>query len=312
MQRIAIQMDPPERLNPLSDSTVMLAEAAVARGMEVHYYHPRDLSLQPDGSLTAPMRRWHIDRSLQPWWKAGEATRQTLNDFDAVLMRQDPPFDMEYITATYLLERLGNKVFNPAAAVRNAPEKLTPYLFPQFQPATLVSADREAIRAFHAEHPDMILKPLHGFGGVGVLRIGPAGENLETLLELMLAGDKPQPLVAQPFLPAVKDRELRVLMIDGEARAFFRRRPASSEIRSNMRVGGTPEAVELTAQEKAVAEAVGGWLKQQKILLCGLDLIGGYLGEINVTCPTGLRAAEKLYGVNLAEACWENISSQLA
>ena len=312
LRRIAIQMDPPERLNPRGDSTVALAEAAAKRGAEVVYFHPRSLSLQPDGTLTAQCHSWTIDRTQTRWWQSESVGLHVLDGMDAVLMRQDPPFDMEYITATYLLERLGNKVFNPPASVRNAPEKLTPYLFPQFQPPTLVSADVEAIHAFHAQHPDMVIKPLHGFGGVGVFRIGAKGENLSSLLELLLSGDKREPLVAQPFLPEVKDREIRVVMIDGKIEAAFVRRPASGEIRSNMRVGGVPEVVELNAREIAVAEAVGVWLKAQGILLCGLDLIGGYLGEINVTCPTGIRAVEALYGRNLAETCWDVIEAKLA
>lgn len=311
LRRIAIQMDPPETLNPRGDSTIALAEEAAKRGAEIFWFHPRSLSLQPSGTLTAQLFPLSIDRAQNPWWQSGGAVLATLNEFDAVLMRQDPPFDMEYITATYLLERLGNKVFNAPASVRNAPEKLSPFHFPQFQPPTLVSRDAAAIHAFHDEHPDMVVKPLHGFGGAGVFRIGAKGENLESLLEMLLSGAKREPLVAQPFLPEVKDREIRVLLVDGVAEAAFVRRPAAGEIRSNMRVGGTPEAVVLNAREQEVADTIGAWLRTQDIMLCGLDLIGGYLGEINITCPTGIRAVESLYGCNLAENFWDAVEKRL-
>lgn len=311
LHRIAIQMDPPEQLNPKGDSTIALAESAIARGAEVYYFLPKSLSLQPNGQLHAHVTRLHINRNAPTWWQIAESARENLDDFDAILMRQDPPFDMEYITATYLLERLGNKVFNSPAAVRNNPEKLSPFLFSEFQPETLVSADVDAIRDFHLRHPDMILKPLHGFGGVGVFRIGPKGENFESLLEMLLRGARREPLVAQPFLPSVKDREIRVVLVDGQIEAAFRRKPAEGEIRTNMRVGGLPEAVELDARELEVATIVGAWLREQNILLCGLDLIGGYLGEINITCPTGIRAVEALYGKNLADTCWDVIEQKL-
>ncbi len=307
--RVAIQMDPPDRLNPAGDSTIALAEEARRRGWQVDYYLPGSLALMPDSTLTAHLTPLILQLNSSPWWRAAEGKRGVLNEYDAVLMRQDPPFDLDYITATYLLERLGPKVFNPPAAVRNAPEKLTPYLFPQFQPPTLVSADKDALRAFLDAHEDAVLKPLHGFGGHGIFRLKKGDQNRESLLELMLAGEKPEPLVAQPFLPEVADREIRVVMIDGKISAAFRRAPASGEIRTNMRVGGQPLAVELNAREIEVAEAVGRWLKQQHLLLCGLDLIGGWLGEINVTCPTGLRAVEKIYGRNLAAEMWDAINA---
>lgn len=309
MKKIAIQMDPLAGLKPAGDSTLALAEEAARRGMGMEYYLPGSLALEPSGALTARLTPLHLQLGQTPWWRDAESHRAALDEYDAVLMRQDPPFDLEYITATYLLERLGPKVFNPPAAVRNAPEKLTPYLFPQFQPPTLVSADKEALRAFLNTHEDAVLKPLHGFGGHGIFRLRKGDANRESLLELLLAGPKPEPLVAQPFLPEVSKRELRIVMIDGRIAAAFRRAPAKGEIRTNMRVGGQPLAVELNAREVEVAEAVGVWLKQQGILLCGLDLIGGWLGEINVTCPTGLRAVETIYGKNLAAEVWDAIET---
>ncbi len=311
-RRVAIQMDPLHGLKPAGDSTLALAEEAVKRGMTVDYYLPGSLALEPSGALTARLTPLHLRLDQTPWWVDAESKRAALDDYDVVLMRQDPPFDLDYITATYLLERLGPKVFNPPAAVRNAPEKLTPYLFPQFQPPTLVSAEKEVLRAFLDAHDDAVLKPLHGFGGHGIFRLKKGDDNRESLLEVLLAGEKPEPLVAQPFLPEVADRELRILMIEGHITGAFRRAPASGEIRTNMRVGGTPLAVELNAREIEVAEAVGVWLRQQDILLCGLDLIGGWLGEINVTCPTGLRAAETIYGRNLARDVWDVVEKRIA
>jgi glutathione synthase len=245
-----------------------------------------------------------------PWWRATPLGRQALDGYDVILMRQDPPFDMEYITATYLLETLAHKVFNHPAAVRNAPEKLSPFLFPQFQPPTLVSADAGAIRAFHAQHPDMVLKPLHGFGGHGVFRLKAGDGNREALLEMVLGKAKSEPWVAQAFLPAVKDRELRVLLVDGAVAATIKRVPAGEDIRSNLRVGGTAQATELTAQEASLAQEVGAWARAQGIVLVGLDLIGGYLGEINVTCPTTLRTARALYGTNVAGMVWDVIGQR--
>lgn len=304
---VAIQMDPLATLRPQTDTSLLLAEEAMRRGHTVHYYTPSQLRLE-SGLLRADARELVFDGQ----WREGAAEALALDDADVVLMRQDPPFDMAYITATYLLESLKGKalVVNDPAAVRNHPEKLFPLQFPQFVPPTLITRDMDAIRAFHREQKEIVLKPLYAFGGQGVFHIGRDARNLEALLEQWLATSR-EPLLAQLFLPEVSRNERRIVLIDGKVAGAFARTPAEGEIRSNMRVGGEAVAAELTARQRVIAEEVGEACRVRGLLLVGLDVIGDYLTEINVTSPTGLRALKKLYGTTPECDFWDAVEAKL-
>jgi glutathione synthase len=229
---------------------------------------------------------------------------------DVVLMRQDPPFDMAYITATHLLEHIHPKtlVVNNPAAVRNAPEKLLVTHFPQLMPPTMISWDREAIKDFRARHKDIIIKPLFGNGGVGVFRIKPDDENLGSLLDMFFAASR-EPLMIQRYEPAVRKGDKRIILIDGEPLGALNRVPAEGDSRSNMHAGGRAEAAKLTAREQEICAAIGPLLKAQGLLFTGIDVIGDYLTEINVTSPTGLQQIARFDGVNLATVIWEKIEA---
>ena len=306
--RTAFQMDHPSRLNAKTDTTLMLIEEAITRGHEAYFYHPTDLSYI-DGELTAPLARIYINAA--EGWKL-EATEPTgLSAMQSIWIRQDPPFDMHYLTATYLLEHLPptTKIFNHPAGVRNAPEKLSPLQFRQFMPPTLISLDLQEILAFARANGTIVAKPLYGFGGRSVFKLSADDPNIETLVE-QARERRDEPLMWQRFLPAVAESDKRIILIDGEVAAVFQRKPAAHSIRANMRVGGKPIASELTAREKEICAAIGPFLKSAGLLLVGLDVIGDHLTEINVTSPTGLRAAQALYGVNLAAKVWEAAEKQ--
>jgi glutathione synthase len=223
-----------------------------------------------------------------------------------VWMRQDPPFDMRYITATHLLEQLpaSTKVFNSPAGVRNAPEKISPLAFAALMPPTLISLDAHEIRKFADAQGTIVAKPLYGYGGRSVFKLAANDPNIDTLIENW-AERGLEPLMWQQFRPEVATADKRILLINGEVASVFQRRPADHSIRANMRVGGTPEKSELTPREHEICAAVGPLLKEHGLLLTGLDVIGGFLTEINVTSPTGLRASQWLYGQNLAAAVWD-------
>jgi glutathione synthase len=246
-----------------------------------------------------------------PVWTLGEAKPTSLRSMDVVLMRQDPPFDMSYITATHLLETLKGKVavWNDPAAVRNAPEKMSILGFHQYMPPTLISRDPATIAEFAAQHEAIVAKPLYGYGGRSVFKLSRGDSNLDTLLEHWSEANK-EPLMWQQFRPEVTNQDKRVLFIDGKVEGVFGRAPAENSIRANMRVGGKPIAAELYKKQQEICDALSPFLKAQGLMLAGIDLIGDYLTEINVTSPTGFRAAERLYGINLAAKFWDAVENQ--
>ncbi len=307
---LAIQLDPPATLKPTTDTSLMLMAEAARRGYEVAYYLPQELSWRA-GEILAPLTPITLDFSATPFFQSGEPTLTPLAEASVVLMRQDPPFDMGYITATHLLEQLPatTPVWNRPAGVRNAPEKLSALGFRQYLPPTLISRDLEVIHAFAEEHAAIVAKPLYGFGGHSVFKFARGDRNLETLLEQWCQTSR-EPLMWQAFLPEVKDADRRVIFIGGEVAATFRRVPEEGSIRANMRAGGKAVAdAELSSQQQEVCAALGPFLRREGLLLAGIDFIGDYLTEINVTCPTGLRAAERLYGINLATRFWDAVES---
>lgn len=307
--RIAFQMDPPAGLKPASDSSLALMEEAQARGATCYYYAPRTLSWH-GGQLTARAQRMHVHLDQTPYYTLDEEETLVLDSCDVVLVRQDPPFDMHYITATYLLERLPARVqvLNHPATLRNAPEKLSVTKFSQFMPPTLISEEAHAVDAFIRTHGKVVAKPLYGFGGHDVFVFEKGDPNLDTFLEhwrSMRGGA----LVWQAFLPDVAQHECRILFINGAVAANFARIPVEGSIRSNMRVGGTPKTHTLTDAQRTCCEALGPWLKASGIMLAGVDMIGAHLIEINITSPTGLRAAQTLYGHNLAAMFWDALAA---
>jgi glutathione synthase len=305
--RIAIQMDHPTRLNPLSDTTFMLIEEAQKRGHTVFFYEAPMLSWNA-GDVVAPLAPITIDMQASPVWKLGDAKTTSLREMNVVLMRQDPPFDMAYITATHLLEQLppSVKILNHPKGVRNAPEKLSILNFAQFMPPTLISRDPSQIHAFVTQHGTVVAKPLYGFGGRSVYKLAAGDSNIETLIE-QSNEQSLEPLMWQAFLPAVASEDKRILFIDGEVAAVFGRVPPEGSIRANTRIGGTPKQTELTPKQTEICAALSPFLKQQGLMLAGIDVIGDVLTEINVTSPTGLRAVQRLYGTNLAETFWDMV-----
>lgn len=305
--KIAIQMDHPSRLTPKSDSTFFLIEEACARGHATYYYAAPTLSWC-DGALTAPLAPITIDTARSPIFTLGEAAPTPLADMDVILMRQDPPFDMSYITATHLLEQLpaSVRVFNRPAAVRNFPEKLSILSFTRFMPPTLISRDPQEIHRFAAQHSAIVAKPLYGYGGRSVYKFTLGDGNLDTLIEQW--GERSlEPLMWQAFIPAVAHEDKRILFIDGAVACAFARIPEHGSIRANMRVGGTPQKTELSPRQQTICDALGPFLKESGLMFAGVDVIGDYLTEINVTSPTGLRATEALYGLNLAAQFWDAV-----
>jgi glutathione synthase len=319
---IAIQMDPLEGLNLAGDSTYALMLAAHARGHALWHYEVRHLSLregkaQPHGSPVAD-RVFALARRVTPGG-AGDAPFHTeppeklaLAEMDVVLMRQDPPFDMAYISATHILEHLQPRtlVVNDPAAVRNAPEKLLVTHFPDLMPPTLVTWDAQAVRDFRAEFGDIIVKPLFGNGGAGVFRIKPDDENLASLLEMHTARTR-EPIMVQRYEPAVRQGDKRIILIDGAPAGAINRVPAQGEARSNMHVGGRAERVALTARDQEICARIGPFLRDHGLIFVGIDVIGDYLTEINVTSPTGLREIARFDGTDLAADIWDVIEGKI-
>ena len=307
--KIAVQMDHPSRLNPVGDSTFMLIEEVARRGHQIWFYEAPSLSWH-NRELRAPLAPITLAMDRQPVWQLGEAKSQSLHAMDVVLMRQDPPFHMAYITATHLLEQLGTDtaVWNNPASVRNAPEKLSILGFSQYMPPTLISRDPHEIHAFAKAQGTIVAKPLYGYGGRSVFKLEATDSNIDTLIEHWseLSGE---PLMWQQFRAEVRDQDKRVLFINGKAEAVFGRMPAEGSIRANMRVGGKPVATELSPKQQEICDALAPFLKAQGLMLAGIDLIGDFLTEINVTSPTGLRAAHKLYGRNLATTFWDAVEA---
>ena len=301
-------MDPPAGLNPAGDTTLFLALEAQSRGHELHWFHPSSLAAH-NGRILANCHPLQVFDTLVDFHRQGDAKVSNLEEFDIILIRQDPPYDMAYLTACWLLERLSHpRVLNNPASLRNRPEKIFPLTFPHYCPATCISADPAALRAFRQQQGAIILKPLYGFGGHGVLLIKKDDANFETFLESHFLHSA-EPLVAQAFLPDVATEEKRIILINGEVKAAFSRLPAEGTIRSNLRIGGTAAATQLTPIQHQIANEVGTICQAEGLLLVGLDVIGDHLIEINTTSPTGLRAAQKLFGLNLAADFWDAVES---
>jgi glutathione synthase len=320
--RVAVQMDPIETINIDADSTFALMLEAQARGHRLWHYEVRHMTLREgcpqetgrrDDRLFARARPVEVRREHGNHFTYGPAETLNLGSMDAVLMRQDPPFDMAYITATHMLEHIHPRtlVVNDPAAVRNAPEKLLVTHFPELMPPTLISWDADAIRAFRAEHGDIIVKPLFGNGGAGVFRIRPDDENLGALLEMHTARSR-EPLMIQRYEPAVRQGDKRIILIDGEPMGAINRVPAAGESRANMHVGGRPESSALSPRDREICAAIGPTLKAQGLIFTGIDVIGDYLTEINVTSPTGLQEIARFDGVHLERAIWDCIEAKAA
>ncbi len=309
--RVAVQMDPLDGINIDADSTFALMLEAQARGHALWHYHVRHLALR-GGRVTAHAHPVTVRREHGRHFTFGAAEELDLaQGADVVLMRQDPPFDMAYITATHVLEHIHPKtlVVNDPASVRNAPEKLFVTHFPELMPETLVTADIASIRRFRAEHGDVIVKPLFGNGGAGVFHIRESDPNLNALVELFTERSR-EPLVIQRYVPAVREGDKRIILVDGEALGAINRVPAAGEARSNMHAGGRPEPTTLTEREREICAAIGPELKRRGMVFVGIDVIGGFLTEINVTSPTGLQEVARFDGVHIERAIWDAIESR--
>jgi glutathione synthase len=310
--KIAFQMDPIGPININADTTFRLMEEAQARGHDLFYYTPDRLAYQ-EGRITA--RGWPVtvQRVQGDHYHLGDETEVDLSDFDVVWLRQDPPFDMFYITTTHLLDRIHPKtlVVNDPFWVRNSPEKLLVLNFPDLTPPTTVARDLATIRAFKERHGDVILKPLYGNGGAGVFRLTADDRNLSSLHELF-TGFSREPLIVQKYLPAVSKGDKRVILVDGEAVGAINRVPAEGETRSNMHVGGRPEKVNMTPRDLEICARIGPVLREKGQVFVGIDVIGDWLTEINVTSPTGVQELERFDGVNIAAKIWENIEAKRA
>jgi glutathione synthase len=307
MLTVAIQMDPIEKIDIAGDSTFALALEAQGRGHALVYYGPRDLTLR-EGKVTARVRPLSVRAVKGDHFTLGEAKVYDLSKADVVLMRQDPPFDMAYITATHVLEHIHPKtlVVNDPGQVRNAPEKIFVTQFRDLMPPTLITSDRLEINEFRAEHKDIILKPLYGNGGAGVFRVKPDDENLGALLEMFTQFYR-EPVIVQRYLADVRKGDKRIILVDGEFAGAINRVPALGEARSNMHVGGRPEATTLTKREQEICAALGPELKRRGLIFTGIDVIGGQLTEINVTSPTGILEVRRFGGPDIAKLIWDAI-----
>ncbi len=309
--KIAFQMDPIGAVDINADSTFRLAEEAQARGHELFYYGPHQLAYQ-EGRITARGHDMTVQRVAGNPALLGAEREVDLADFDVVWLRQDPPFDMHYITSTHLLDRLKGRtlVVNDPFWVRNYPEKLLVLDFPELTPPTTIARDLFTIRAFKEKHGDIILKPLYGNGGAGVFRLDANDRNLSSLHELF-TGFSREPLIVQKFLPDVSNGDKRVILVDGEPVGAINRVPAAGETRSNMHVGGRPEKIGLSARDLEICAAIGPLLKDKGQVFVGIDVIGDYLTEINVTSPTGIQELERFDGINVAEKIWEAVEARV-
>jgi glutathione synthase len=308
---VAIQMDPIETINIDADSTFALALEAQRRGHALHHYSPRQLTLK-DGRLTARARPLEVRRERGSHFTLGAPAALELAQMDVILMRQDPPFDMAYITATHLLEHVTDSVLvvNDPASVRNAPEKLFVTRFPELMPPTLITSDRAEILDFRAAHQDIIVKPLFGNGGAGVFRIRPDDENLNALLEMFTVLYR-EPAIVQRYIPAVRQGDKRIILVDGEPLGAVLRVPPEGEARANLHAGARAAKTELTPREREICATIGPTLKEQGLLFVGIDVIGDYLTEINVTSPTGIQEIHRLGGPRIEVAIWEAIEARL-
>ena len=307
--KVAVQMDPIEGIGIEGDTTFLMMESAQARGHSLYVYTTGTLAME-DGRVFARGRDVTVQRVKGDHARLGDVRTVELSEFDVVLMRQDPPFDMHYIDATFFLETIHPKtlVVNNPVEVRSAPEKLFVTKFPDLQPPTLITWDRVAIREFRAKHGDVVLKPLNGKGGSGVTRHLKDDPNLDALLEIHAQLGR-EPVILQKFLPSVTKGDKRIILVDGEPVGAINRVPEKGQIRSNMAVGGKPEPIEMSARDREICAAIGPELKARGLLFVGIDVIGDYLTEINVTSPTGAVALKRFTGVDAAEALWARIES---
>jgi len=305
MLKIAIQMDPIENVAVNADTTFDMALEAHGRGHEIWIYQPQALQLY-GGRVRARARRLEAIARKQGQHAVLSAHKLIdLHGMDVVLIRQDPPFNMAYITAAQILERLGGDalVVNDPRAIRDAPEKLFVTDFVDLTPPTLITSDMEAVRAFREEHQDVILKPLYGNGGAGVFRLAESDSNFNALLELFAQTFR-EPIIAQKFLPQVAAGDKRIILLDGEAVGAINRRPPAGEIRSNLHIGGKAEAVDMTARDQEICDRIGPVLSGRGLVFAGIDVIGDYLTEINVTSPTGVQEIRRLGGADITALFW--------
>ena len=307
---VAVQMDPIARINVRGDSTFALLLEAQKRGHGLSYYTPDRLS-QKGADVVAPVQVLTVRDDLDDHFTLGEPHRESLSAFDVVLLRQDPPFDLAYITSTHLLEKLQPKtlVVNDPAAVRNAPEKLFVMEFPQLMPPTLISRDLDEINAFRDEYGAVVMKPLHGHGGAAVFRVMPQDMNFGSLFDMFSVTFK-EPWVIQRFIPNVKHGDKRIILVDGEFAGAVNRVPAADDLRSNMVRGGAAKATELTDRERDICTTLGPALRARGLLFVGIDVIDDNLTEINVTSPTGIRAISRLGGADIAARIWDVIEQK--
>jgi len=309
---VAVQMDPIARINIRGDSTFALLLEAQKRGHAISYYTPDKLSLRGK-DLVAPVQRLEVRDQEGDHFKLGEATRTSLSSFDVVLLRQDPPFDLAYITSTHFLERIhpSTLVVNNPASVRNAPEKIFVMEFPELMPPTLISRDLDEINSFRSQHGAVVMKPLHGHGGAAVFRILSQDMNFGSLYDMFSVTFR-EPWVIQRFLPEVQHGDKRIILVDGEFAGAVNRVPAADDLRSNMVRGGAAQSTELSPREQEICARLGPALRERGLLFVGIDVIDGNLTEINVTSPTGIRAIARLGGPDVAAKIWDAIEKKRA
>jgi glutathione synthase len=307
---VAVQMDPIARINIRGDSTFALLLEAQKRGHTISYYTPDKLSLRGN-ELIAPVHLLSVRDQDGDHFTLGEARRKSLAAFDVILLRQDPPFDLAYITSTHFLERIHPKtlVVNNPASVRNAPEKIFVMDFPELMPPTLISRDLDEINSFRSQHGAVVMKPLHGHGGAAVFRILPQDMNFGSLYDMFSVTFR-EPWVIQRFLPEVKHGDKRIILVDGEFAGAVNRVPAADDLRSNMVRGGAATATDLTDREREICARLGPALRERGLLFVGIDVIDGNLTEINVTSPTGIRAIARLGGPDVAAKIWDAIEAK--
>jgi glutathione synthase len=309
---VAVQMDPIDRIRIAGDSTFALLLEAQARGHRLLYYTPDRLRLA--GSRVEAMAEPLVVKDVEgDHARLGEAQLVDLSDVDVVLLRQDPPFDLAYIATTHILERVQPRalVVNDPRGVRDSPEKLFVMEFPELMPPTLIARDRTAIEAFRVEHGEVVMKPLYGFGGAAVFKVGVQDPNFGSLFDLFSTSFR-EPWVIQKFLPGVARGDKRIILIDGEAEGVVNRVPSGDDIRSNMVRGGAANPTDLTVRERDICLAIGPELRRRGLLFVGIDVIDGYLTEINVTSPTGIRAVKRIGGPDLAVTIWDAIEAKLS
>jgi len=310
--KVAVQMDPIARINIRGDSTFALLLEAQRRGHALSYYTPEKLSLKGE-QLVATVHPLTVRDQDGDHFTLGDATRVDLESFDVILLRQDPPFDLAYVTTTHFLERIHPKtlVVNNPASVRNAPEKIFVMEFADLMPPTLISRDKDEINAFRAEHGDVVMKPLYGHGGAAVFRITPNDMNFGSLYDMFSVTFR-EPWVIQRFLPEVKHGDKRVILVDGEFAGAVNRVPAADDLRSNMVRGGAAQSTDLSPREREICARLGPALRERGLLFVGIDVIDGHLTEINVTSPTGIRAIARLGGPDVAAIIWDAIAAKRA